>query len=111
MPESNSPIHWSACEIARRIERREISSSQVVQAFIERIEAVNPRLNAVVLPRFEAALREAAAADERQARTEPLGPLHGVPITLKECFHLAGTPSTIGLNSAAYRQPIESDGI
>src|SRR5882724_7025838 len=111
MPDSNSPIHWSASEIARRIARREISSTEVVQAFIKRIEAVNPRLNAVVVPRYEEALQEAAAADERQARGDRSGLLHGVPITLKECFHLAGTPSTIGLDSADFRRPIESDGL
>jgi fatty acid amide hydrolase len=111
MPDSNSPIHWSASEIARRIARKEISSAEVTRAFIARIEAVNPQLNAVVLPRFEAALIEASAADERLARGEELGPLHGVPITVKECFHVAGMPSTIGLDSTAQRKPIEKDGI
>ena len=68
----------------------------MARTFIARIEEVNPRLNAVVIPRFEQAVAEAAAADERQARGERLGPLHGVPITIKECFHLAGTKATIG---------------
>lgn len=111
MPDSSSPIHWSAAEIARRVARREISASEIARAFIARIEAVNPRLNAVVVPRFEQALKEAAAADERQSRGEPLEPLHGVPITVKECFYLAGSPSTIGLTSPQYRQVIEKDGL
>jgi fatty acid amide hydrolase len=111
LPDTSSPIHWSASEIARRIARREISTTDVVRAFIARIEVVNPRLNAVVVPRFEQALTEAAAADERQSRGEPLGPLHGVPITVKECFYMAGTPSTIGLTSPQYRQVIEKDGL
>jgi fatty acid amide hydrolase len=111
MADLNSPIHWSASEIARRIARRELSSREVTEAFIGRIREVNPRLNAVVVPRFETALQEAAAADQRQAQGEPLGPLHGVPITIKECFHLAGTPSTIGLDSATFRQPQDKDGI
>jgi fatty acid amide hydrolase len=109
--DSNSPIHWSASEIARQVARREISAAEVTRAFVERIKAVNPQLNAIVVPRFDAALSEAAAADERQARGEQLGALHGVPITLKECFHLAGTPSTIGLTNAEYHQPVEEDGL
>src|SRR5436305_14677045 len=104
MEHSDSPIHWSAAEIARRIAHRDIPSLDVTQAFISRIEAVNPRLNAIVIPRFEQALADAKAADERRAHGELLGPLHGVPITLKECFHLSGTPSTIGLDSAERRQ-------
>src|SRR4051794_35754021 len=99
MANPDGPIHWSASEIARRIARREISAVEVTKAFIARICEVNPRLNAVVVPRFEEAVREAVAADGSQSRGEPLGKLHGVPITIKECFHLAGTPSTIGLNS------------
>ncbi len=89
---------WSAAEIARRIASREISSREVVQAFIQRIEAVNSAINAVVVKRFDEALAEAAAADERLARGEPLGLLHGVPVTVKECFHVTGTPATIGLD-------------
>lgn len=108
---SNSPLDWSATEIARRIARREISAVDVARAFIARIEAVNPRLNAVVIPRFDEALAEAAAADERQARGESLGPLHGVPITVKECFHLAGTKATIGISSAAYQVAAKADGV
>ncbi len=111
MPDSSNPIDWSAAEIARRIAQREISATEVTRAFIARIEVVNPRLNAVVVPLFDQALREAAAADERQARGEALEPLHGVPITVKECFHLTGTPSTIGLTSASYRRVIENDGV
>jgi fatty acid amide hydrolase len=109
--QSTSPTHWSAGEIARRIARREVSAADVTRAFIDRIQAVNPLLNAVVVPRFDAALAEAVAADERQARGEALAPLHGVPITLKECFHLAGTPSTIGLTSEELRKPIDEDGL
>jgi fatty acid amide hydrolase len=93
-----NPTAWGAAEIARHIASREISSREVVQAFIERIEGVNGRLNAVVVRRYDAALAEAAAADERLARGEPIGLLHGVPITVKECFHVAGTPATIGLD-------------
>ena len=91
----------SATELAALIARGEISSVEAVEAHIERIEHVNPVLNAVVVKRYEAALAEAREADERRARGEALGPLHGVPITIKECLDLAGTPSTFGLPSRA----------
>jgi fatty acid amide hydrolase len=93
------PTDWGAAEIARRIARREVSAREVVEAHIARIEDVDGRLNAVVVRRFDQARREAAAADERLARGEPIGHLHGVPVTVKECFHVAGTPATIGLTT------------
>src|SRR5689334_23051963 len=120
MPESASPIDWSASEIARRVSRRDISASEVTRAFIERIEQVNPLLNAVVVPRFEQALAEAAKIDAElsggagtagQASSGIQQPLLGVPITLKECFYLADTPSTIGINNAEHLWTIDTDGI
>ncbi|HZN33570.1 MAG TPA: amidase family protein [Pirellulaceae bacterium] len=112
MPQpSTSPLDWSATEIAQRIAGRQVSATEVAKAFIARIEEVNPALNAVVIPRFEQALAEAAAADQQQARGQPLGPLHGVPMTVKECFHVAGTKATIGLSRADYQQPATEDGV
>src|SRR4029078_9600473 len=86
MSDTESPIQWSASEIGRRIGRREISTREVTRAFVARIQQVNPKLNAVVIPRFEEAVKEAAAADEKQSRGETLGPLDGGPITAEECF-------------------------
>lgn len=91
----------SATELAAMIARRAVSSVEAVEAHIERIERVNPKLNAVVVKRYEAALAEARQADERLARGEPVGPLHGVPITIKETLDLVDTPSTFGLQSRA----------
>jgi fatty acid amide hydrolase len=110
--ESNSPIQWSASEIARRIARREISAREVTEAFIARIEAVNPQLNAVVVPRFDQARAEADTADAALGANPKAAsdkPLFGVPITVKECFYLAGTPSSIGLTNGSH--PIEHDGV
>jgi len=89
----------SARELAQRIGDGELTALEVIRAHVARITAVNPALNAVCVPRFEAALAEARAADEKRARGEPLGPLHGVPISVKECLDLAGTPSTFGMES------------
>ena len=69
----------------------------MVGAFIERIEAVDGELNAVVVRLFDQARAAAEAADLARRRGDPLGPLHGVPVTVKECFHVAGTPSTMGV--------------
>jgi fatty acid amide hydrolase len=102
--------------MARRVASCEISSVELVRAHIERIEAVDPQINAVVIRRFEEALREAAAADAQlgtptRRASEGLPPLHGVPITVKECFHLAGTACTIGLTSAERKQVFHEDAI
>ena len=83
----------SATEMAQQIATGALSSSEVVEAHIRRIEEVNPLINAVVVPLFEQARREAKAADTALARGESLGPLHGVPITIKESFDVAGTPT------------------
>lgn len=87
----------SAVELARRIAGGELSAVEAVEAHIARIEEVNGRLNAVVVTRYDEARAEARVADERRARGTPLGPLHGVPITIKEAFDLAGTPATYGI--------------
>lgn len=88
-----------AAELARLIRAGEASAREVVDAHIERIEAVDDRLNAVVIRRFDAARAEADAADRRCAQGEELGPLHGVPVTIKEQFRVAGTPVTCGFSS------------
>jgi fatty acid amide hydrolase len=87
----------SATEIAQKIKAGSLSAGEVVEAHIGRIEAVNPRLNAVVIPLFEAAREQAAAADQAHKRGETLGPLHGVPITIKEQFLVKDTATTFGL--------------
>ncbi len=87
----------SATDLAARIRRRELTSIEVVDAHIRRVEAVNPTLNAVVCSRFEEARSEARAADEALARGDEVGPLHGVPCSIKECFALTGMPNTAGL--------------
>lgn len=89
----------SAAELAHYIRLGEFSSVEVVEAFIEQIERVNPRLNAVVAPTFEQARLDAAKADSDRREGKPLGPLHGVPITVKECFDVKNTPTTLGLPS------------
>jgi fatty acid amide hydrolase len=106
---SQQPIGMGAAELARAIREERMTSRDVVEAFLARIEQVNPDLNAVVFPLFDQARREADLADAAQRRGSMLGPLHGVPVTIKESFHVAGTPSTIGLTSRR-RELLEEDG-
>ncbi|HEY7358827.1 MAG TPA: amidase family protein, partial [Ktedonobacterales bacterium] len=72
-------IFASATTLARAIREKQMSSREVVEAYLQRIEAINPTLNAVVQVRAEAARAEARQADEALARGELRGPLHGVP--------------------------------
>jgi fatty acid amide hydrolase 2 len=94
------PLRMSALELAAAIRRRELSSREVVGAHVERARAINPSVNAIVVERYEQALREAEAADARIASAttdERLPALLGVPCTIKESFAVAGLPNTAGL--------------
>ena len=87
----------SATELARRIAEREMSSTEVVNAHLARIDAVNPALNAVVRILADEARAAAVLADRRLAAGEAVGPLHGVPFTVKENIDMAGLPTTWGV--------------
>lgn len=91
----------SAQELARLIAGKQVSSVEVVQAHLARIEAVNPKLNAVVRVLAEDARKAAAEADRKVAAGETLGPLHGVPFTVKENIDVAGLPTTWGVPALA----------
>jgi fatty acid amide hydrolase len=94
---NTDPCRLGARRLAALVASGEASAVDVVEAHIERIGQVNPTLNAVVVPRFEAAREEAREADLRRRAGEPLGPLHGVPITVKESLDMAGLPSSFGV--------------
>ncbi|MGD0332571.1 MAG: amidase family protein [Xanthobacteraceae bacterium] len=96
----------SAREIVRRIAAGDLSSAEAVEHFIARLKAVNGQLNAIAVDLSERARQAAANVDDARSRGEKLGPLAGLPVTIKECFDLAGTASTFGLPSR--RDIIES---
>jgi amidase len=100
-------IYASATALARAIRAKEISSAEVVQASLQRIAAVNPALNAVVQLRAEAALAEARAADAALARGQIRGPLHGVPMTIKDSLDTAGVITTGGTTGRASFVPAQ----
>ena len=88
--------HLGAADLARRIARDEITSRALLEIYLDRIERFNPALNAVVLQRAEGARTRADEADRARAAAVSWGPLHGVPMTVKECVDWTGTPSTFG---------------
>lgn len=91
----NSLLFASASELARAIRSREVSATEVVDATLQRIAQVNPHLNALVALADDAQER-AEAADHALARDQIWGPLHGVPMTLKDSLDTAGVVSTWG---------------
>lgn len=92
----NDLIRASVVETARAIRAGEVSSVEAVGAYLARIEAVNPKLNAVVQTAGEVALERAREADAALARGRVWGPLHGVPMTIKDSFETAGMVTTAG---------------
>lgn len=88
---------WSATALVAGIRKREVSSREAVLSCLQRIAAVNPAINAVVSVQAEQALAAADAADRAVAAGEPLGLLHGVPITTKINVDQRGLPTTNGV--------------
>src|SRR5258707_10755553 len=91
----------SATELAQRIARRQLSSVEAVNAHLARIDAVNPALNAVVRVLADEARAGAVLADQALASGKTVGPLHGVPFTVKENIDMAGLPTTWGVPALA----------
>ncbi|HET7232565.1 MAG TPA: amidase [Longimicrobium sp.] len=92
-----TPTHYlTASETAARIRDGSLSSEEATRAYLERIDALNPRYNIVVDLHAGAALARAREADEALARGEVRGPLHGVPVTIKDVYDVAGMRITFG---------------
>ena len=103
-------LHYrSARELTAWVRSGEISARELLEVHLDRIEAVNPGLNAIVTLVPEQARAWAAEADERQARGEELGPLHGLPIAHKDLVMTAGIRSTSGSRLLADHVPDHDD--
>jgi amidase len=90
-------LHWkSAAEIARLIREKKADAGEVLEHFLARVDRFNPKLNAIVWQDRERARRRAKAADAALEKGEIWGPLHGVPMTIKESYNVAGSPTTWG---------------
>ena len=93
---SESPCDLPATELARRLQRRELSARDAVEAHLSRIAERNGALNAVVSLDPARARAQADAADAALRRGDAVGPLHGVPMTLKDAHDVAGLRTTVG---------------
>jgi amidase len=94
-------IFASAASLAQAIRNKHVSSREAVETFLQRIDTINPILNSVVQVRADAALADALLADETLARGDPIGPLHGVPFTIKDTYDVAGMICTCGTKGRA----------
>lgn len=96
---------WSAAELASAIRKRVVSSREVVQAHLERIDAVNSAVNAITVVFADEALAAADVADKAGQSFASAGSLHGVPITIKENIDVAGSATTQGIVSLKDSKP------
>ena len=94
-PKSEDPMFQSATSQAMQIRNKQISSEELVGMYLRRIEQINPKINAVVALADDA-MDQAKRSDSQLAKQKPIGPLHGIPMTIKDCFDTEGVVSTWG---------------
>ncbi len=95
----------SASELSALVKSRKIGSEELLDLYLTRIEKYNPRVNAVIAMDIAGARRRAKAADSALAKGEDWGPLHGLPVTIKDSFDLAGLPATWGVPELRDHRP------
>jgi amidase len=104
---ASSVCFMSAVEMARMIRTKKLSAREALAAHLTQIERVNPKVNAIVTLVAEMAAAAAAKADEKQARGETLGPLHGLPVAHKDLLDTNGIRTTFG--SPLYKDNIPTE--
>jgi amidase len=98
----------SASDLAVMLHDRKISSVELLQYFLGRVERLNPPLNAIVAMNVDAAMARAAEADRALAAGQSWGPLHGLPMTIKDSFEVTGMPATSGAPELRDHRPAEN---
>lgn len=101
------PILDTIVELAPRVRRKDVSPVELTRACLDRIEKLNPALNAFITVTADSALAEARAAELEIARGEWRGPLHGIPVALKDLIDTAGTRTTAASAVFEHRVPAE----
>lgn len=94
---SSALHHQSATQLLATMRRGQVGARELLEHFLARVDRLNPAINAIVVQDRARARARADAADAARSRGESLGPLHGLPMTLKESFDWAGTPATWGI--------------
>ncbi len=105
---SSQPFRWSALELLNAYRTRNLSPAEAMASVIARVEAFEPHIAATWLYAPERALKEARASEARWMRAEPIGPLDGVPATIKDNIATKGEPTPVG-TAAADMTPAEAD--
>ena len=100
-----SLTHRTASDLCRALASGEVSSLELLDHLLARVERLNPDVNAVVALDAEAARERARQADAARARGESWGPLHGLPMTIKDSFEVVGMPCTSGAPELAKHMP------
>jgi Asp-tRNA(Asn)/Glu-tRNA(Gln) amidotransferase A subunit family amidase len=92
----NDICFMSAWEMRDKIKNQELTSEEIIEIFIERIEKINPIINAYCTPTFELAREMAKKADEEVKKGDKLGLLHGIPTSIKDNVDVKGFRTTYG---------------
>ena len=100
-----------AHRLAEAIRRREVSSRELLEHYLDRVDRLNPPLNAVVTLDADGARATADAADAALARGDVIGLLHGVPMTIKDCYDTAGMRTTCGVEEWDYVPERDADAV
>src|ERR1700736_912291 len=90
------PHRWTLIEMAERVSSRKISPVELVDAHLHQIERANPQINAFVMLLADQAREAARKAEQALMNGGELGPLHGVPVTVKDSFDMQGLPTVCG---------------
>ena len=92
----SNPCFMSATQLSQMLRQGDISANELLGCTQQQIDQQNSRLNAIVTQTPELAFEQAKASDERRSKDQTLGPLDGLPIAVKDKFHLANVYSTYG---------------
>jgi Asp-tRNA(Asn)/Glu-tRNA(Gln) amidotransferase A subunit family amidase len=103
--DKNDLCFLPATELAAGIRRRDLSPVEVVNAYLERIEDRNPTINAYTLVLADKAMDAAREAEKAVMSGRPLGPLHGIPVAIKDLDDFAGAPTSMGSLAVQNRMP------